>query len=479
MSVSSTASVALRGFAQRSSISIASRYRSHCALQKRAFVNQNTSIAQDGLPSAPLTSRRSPFFTSPSPKNTKEKDLESPSSQKSAKAQRKDARRHKESTSLRRVAVEAQRSRNSGFIKGRGKARFVDRDVETKDVTAYCAAETYNLHVARDVLRKEGHAIDPFQTNLFPQALHIRTASDTFHKPDDGGNETGDIFVFPSGCLVTWNVSERIGRGFLDRLVPSAGENSHLDKLEAEDFEYVEDPTREHSAVIGDTVVLGTKQPAELQLQQNQASDNPHEQGSSQMTSKEPEKDHRTDLSLTRIAFSSALARSAKLAVLENTLEYYFTTTRSIPSTLSRGTKPRFNRAFILRKTGELLYLRAQLNLYSELTDNLPDIFWDSPHELRLENSYDSLSRMLDVDLRIEALNRKMDYASEIATVLRERMGEKHGHSLEWIIIWLIVIEVVFGMKHVWSEWLEERDPQSERNLAKEFYLRQLEKDRQ
>jgi uncharacterized Rmd1/YagE family protein len=127
-----------------------------------------------------------------------------------------------------------------------------------------------------------------------------------------------------------------------------------------------------------------------------------------------------------------------------------------------------------------LLLIRAQLNLYSELTDSLPDLFWDSPHELGLEGYYEMVGRALDVGVRIKSLNEKMDYAGEIAAVLRERLSEKQGWMLEWMIIGLICIEVGFGVVHLWregemaKEWDDERRV---RKLAEAWLERELRKD--
>lgn len=158
------------------------------------------------------------------------------------------------------------------------------------------------------------------------------------------------------------------------------------------------------------------------------------------------------DVTLAKIAFSSGLARSTKLAVLETMLNKYISSTRSIPAVLSRGARLPFTRSFILQKTGELLELRAQLNHYSELTDSLPDLFWDSRHDLGLEGYYDQVGKALDVGIRIKTLNEKMDYAQEIATILRETMSHKHSSFLEWIIIALITVEVVFALRKEWKE---------------------------
>ncbi|KAH0014030.1 DUF155-domain-containing protein, partial [Aureobasidium melanogenum] len=152
----------------------------------------------------------------------------------------------------------------------------------------------------------------------------------------------------------------------------------------------------------------------------------------------------------------------------------YFSSTRSIPTILSRGSPLRFSRSFILRKTGELLSIRAQLNLYSELTDSLPDIFWDSPSSLGLSAYYDEVGRALDVGVRIKVLNERMDYAGEIASVLRERLSEKHSTGLEWLIIFLISIEVGFELWRIWRERQEKLDPTNTEALLRSVLLQRL-----
>lgn len=114
-----------------------------------------------------------------------------------------------------------------------------------------------------------------------------------------------------------------------------------------------------------------------------------------------------------------------------------------------------FTRSFISQKTGQLLSIRAQLNLYSELTDSLPDLFWDSRHELGLEGYYDQVGKALDINIRIKILNQKMDYSQEIASVLRQHLSEAHGVRLEWIIIALIAVEVFFALQREVKEYRE------------------------
>ncbi|KAJ9202335.1 hypothetical protein DTO021D3_4469 [Paecilomyces variotii] len=383
--------------------------------------------------------RRKDFFSSNAYLKQKQSQGDSEAAQselETQKQRRKASRTPATKTSLRRVAVEAQRSRD-GIL---SKAQLSEKGLyKTKIVTAYAVAEQFNISKVVDILQEKGYEPDPFDTGLYPQVVHIQVPLDSLRRisnpsgTDLSPDEAGDVFIFPSGTVVSWSLPEGFTSYFATRTLLPAAEGPHIDDLETEDLEYVEDPQRENSTIKGDTIILGTKSVA-----QDRNSDAPVRQS--------------VDTVLTKIAFSSGLARSTKLAVLETLLSNYFESTRTISTLLSNGSRLPFTRDFILRKTGQLLSVRAQLNLYSELTDSLPDIFWDSRHELGLEGYYEQVGRALDVGIRIKVLNEKMDYAQEIASVLRERLSEKHGLRLEWIIILLIAVEVGFEVLRLWKE---------------------------
>lgn len=313
-------------------------------------------------------------------------------------------------------------------------------------MTAYAVAEQFNIRQVRDILQDKGYEPDPLETGLFPQVVHVQIPIDSIRRvtnpssTDLPSDEVGDVFVFPSGTVVAWSLPEGFTSFLATRTLLPAAEGAHVDDLETEDLEFVEDPKRENSVIKGDTIILGTNSGEVEGLPGTQQS---------------------VDTVLTKVAFSSGLARSTKLAVLESLLSNYFESTRPIPTLLSKGSRLPFTRDFILRKTGQLLSVRAQLNLYSELTDSLPDIFWDSRHELGLEGYYEQAGRALDVGIRIKLLNEKMDYAQEIASVLRERLSETHGLRLEWIIILLIAVEVGFEVLRLWKERIHEQEENS------------------
>lgn len=329
-------------------------------------------------------------------------------------AKRKPTRATPTKNSLRRVAIIAQQPKRGSSEHGKLGLDAAEADPSNM-VSATCIAEAFNMPVVLESLSSHGFAIDPDGTSF--------DASEVVHARGVNG---GDIFVFPSGTIVTWSLPPDV----VTKQILRAAEEPHPEKLrEVEDLEFTTDNGRETSTLKGDLVVLGTR--------------------------KEHKEGDLLDTTLAKIAFSSGLARSTKLAVLEAALTSYFESTRNIPALLSQGTGVPLSRKFILQKTGELLSLRAKLNHYSELTDNLPDIFWDSRSELGLEGYYDQVGRALDVNVRIRALNQKMDYAQEIATVLREMSSEQHGTRLEWIIIVLIFVEVIFELRRIVIEYSE------------------------
>ncbi|KAI9738251.1 MAG: hypothetical protein M1834_008749 [Cirrosporium novae-zelandiae] len=367
----------------------------------------------------------------------------------SLSSKRKSSRFPTGKTSLRQVAVEAQRTRDR-----KASGTGLDITSETKTVTAYCVAEQFDLSITLDILRAKGYEPDPCNTGLFPQVVHIQVPLDSLRRTlslsshDLSVDEVGDILIFPSGTMVAWGLPENFTSYFAMKTLLPAAKNPHIGQLETENLEYLEDPTRENSGVKGDTIVLGTK----AQTLSQQVIDSGSSSPDATTATESHHQRSQVDTVLAKIAFSSGLARSTKLAILETLLDDYFQATKSIPTVMARGSRLPFTRRFILMKTGQLLSIRAQLNLYSELTDSLPDLFWDSRHELGLEGYYEQVGKALDINIRIKLLNEKMDYASEIASVLRERLSERHGLVLEWTIIVLIAVEVVFELMRQWRE---------------------------
>ena len=146
----------------------------------------------------------------------------------------------------------------------------------------------------------------------------------------------------------------------------------------------------------------------------------------------------------SKLAFSSGLIRSVKLASLEEQLDKHLDKNKEIPNILLRGQKLPFGYKSILKNLGELFSLRGHVNLHSELLDS-PEFCWSTP---KMEEYFEKISRSLDVKPRIAVFNKKLDYANELSEVLRNHFHEQHSLKLERIIIILIVIEIMFEVLH-------------------------------
>ena len=175
---------------------------------------------------------------------------------------------------------------------------------------------------------------------------------------------------------------------------------------------------------------------------------------------------------MDQLAFSLAMSHSVKLEELENHLDNLLAEIRDVPRLLE-GSSPSLqssahqfstnrtsllsglsnmfttDRRSIQQKYGQLLLFQSNLVLYSGLLEQ-PDIFWE---DALLESHYDRMKMHLDYSVRSAALNRKADYAKDVLDVLKTHLNERHSTRLEWLIIWLITVEVLFDSYHTfWSD---------------------------
>ncbi|KAI8828517.1 hypothetical protein BJ741DRAFT_625912 [Chytriomyces cf. hyalinus JEL632] len=284
----------------------------------------------------------------------------------------------------------------------------------TQRATAFSTAENYNFGQLLSVLQEKYHLMPYIADDVY----HIRMPqqiSDAEVDSNEVGHRDSEAFFFNNGVLVTWGASDPQIEELLV-VANKVGESLYKD-LEVEWYDYVVDP--EHAGgIVNDTIVIG--------------SDLPQDQ--------------------YKLAFSSGLARSAKLASLENLLDAHLDKNREIPDLLLLGKKLPLGRSTILKSLGELFSLRGHVNLHSELLD-LPDFCWSSS---KMEDAFSEISRNLDVRARIAIFNKKLDYANELAEVLRNHLHEEHSLKLEWCIIILISVEIAFEVVHFIDRWREQ-----------------------
>uniref|UniRef100_A0A8C5DZF3 DUF155 domain-containing protein n=1 Tax=Gouania willdenowi TaxID=441366 RepID=A0A8C5DZF3_GOUWI len=145
---------------------------------------------------------------------------------------------------------------------------------------------------------------------------------------------------------------------------------------------------------------------------------------------------------LEKFAFSNALCLSVKLAIWEVFLDNFVESIQSIPETLRSGKRVKLSSAEVMQKIGELFTLRHCINLRSDLLLT-PDFYWDREN---LEKLYDKTCQFLSINRRVNVVNEKLEHCTQLTDLMRSHLSEKHSLRLEWMIVFLITIEVLFEL---------------------------------
>jgi uncharacterized Rmd1/YagE family protein len=96
-----------------------------------------------------------------------------------------------------------------------------------------------------------------------------------------------------------------------------------------------------------------------------------------------------------------------------------------------------------------LFLTKSRINLHYDLLDS-PEFFWEYPELLHY---YETTANYLEIKTRIEVLNKKIEVIDQMFQMLSDEQKHKHSSILEWIIIWLIVLEVFITIFHEILKW--------------------------
>ena len=139
-----------------------------------------------------------------------------------------------------------------------------------------------------------------------------------------------------------------------------------------------------------------------------------------------------------RLSISFAIAQSSILSIFEARIARKVEEYRYIPQTLAAFGKVNLTERQLGIMIGEVFVVRHDVNLHTEILDT-PAFFWK---EERFEQNYETIMNYLEMDSRTNILNKRLDMLRELLDVLQHQMENEHGVKLEWIVIWLIVVEV-------------------------------------
>lgn len=226
--------------------------------------------------------------------------------------------------------------------------------------------------------------------------------------------DPGTIFLFREGAAVFWNVKEKTMKHVMQVLERHETQPYEVALVhwENEELNYIK--TEGQSKLHRGEIKLNS----ELDLD---------------------------DAILEKFAFSNALCLSVKLAIWEATLDKFIESIQSIPEALKAGKKVKLSHKEVMQKMGELFALRHRINLSSDFLIT-PDFYWDRAN---LEELYDKTCQFLSITRRVKVMNEKLQHCMELTDLMRNHLTEKRALRLEWMIVILITIEVMFELGRV------------------------------
>jgi uncharacterized Rmd1/YagE family protein len=148
-----------------------------------------------------------------------------------------------------------------------------------------------------------------------------------------------------------------------------------------------------------------------------------------------------------KLSVSYGLAQSVKLNALEKSVSELLKQTSPLQKELAATGTVSLSKKKISKQIGFLFNERYSINLHSDILDT-PEFFWRKP-------SYEPLYLMTadfqDIQVRQNILNHRLDMIHELYTLLSNELNNRLSIRLEYIIIFLIGIEVVIGFIHLFD----------------------------
>ncbi|KFO31294.1 Required for meiotic nuclear division protein 1 like protein [Fukomys damarensis] len=296
----------------------------------------------------------------------------------------------------------------TAFARTFGASIFFSRGENLMHCTAFATADEYHLGNLSQDLTSCGYV----EVTSLPTDAANTLVMGVESSAKEG--DPGTIFFFREGAAVFWNVKEKTMKHVLQI----------LEKHEIQPYE----------------IALVHWENEELNYMKIEGQSKLH-RGEIKLNS-ELDLD---DAVLEKFAFSNALCLSVKLAIWEATLDKFIESIQSIPEALKAGKKVKLSHKEVMQKMGELFALRHRINLSSDFLIT-PDFYWDREN---LEELYDKTCQFLSITRRVKVMNEKLQHCMELTDLMRNHLNEKRALRLEWMIVILITIEVMFELGRV------------------------------
>ncbi|KAK9814251.1 hypothetical protein WJX72_002986 [[Myrmecia] bisecta] len=267
-------------------------------------------------------------------------------------------------------------------------------------ITIYCIAESVDRKLLEQKLRERGPR---FLLHSYPDVLYGQYAR-------HGQDTVGDVFYFDYGCIAFWGLTQKQEQDILRNVVVPCEENPlPPSEVEIDEFQF-------HYT----------------------ANEKPHIQNDTITINHRLSNDH-----LIKLSISHALSQSTKLCVFEERVLSIVASTKDLPEILAFTGKCSLSRKEIAQLIGKVFIQKSAVNLLSTVLDT-PEFFWSAPDSM--QNLYKRVCEYMELDERVEVLNNRFQVLQEMLDMLRDHQNNSHTARLEWIVIWLILVEVVVGL---------------------------------
>jgi uncharacterized Rmd1/YagE family protein len=146
---------------------------------------------------------------------------------------------------------------------------------------------------------------------------------------------------------------------------------------------------------------------------------------------------------IEKLAISYALAQDTILSHYESDVSDTIEETKKIPIELRDHGTISLSHKEISRNIGLIFMKRSAVNLNRGVLDN-PDIFREEGDEV--ENYYNTVRHQLEIDKRLEILDKRLMLLKELYDVLNSDVKSDGKFRLEWIVVYLILIEIFISL---------------------------------
>ncbi len=270
------------------------------------------------------------------------------------------------------------------MVKDTGSRQLV-QDASMRQCTAQCLANVFEFDALRLILEQR------YRMMVYLDVIHIEHAN-------------WEAFIFPYGVFVGWGMGYDDEQHLLTELGVFAVNPHKSTFIDRFTFAESENSTRIHN----DHIELSTSATRD------------------------------------KLAVSHGLAQSVKLMEFENHAQRTIEETAYIPENIAKYGRANLGRKAIAKLRGILYLVRSDIHLHFDLLDT-PEFFWEYPE---LQDIYHSIANYLEIEQRTRLLTDKLDIIQQLLTMLAEEQNHKHSSTLEWIIIWLIAVEIVVFFVH-------------------------------